>query len=60
MSAGTTGNTQVVAIPDTGAMVCVAGPSLMHALGIKKSILTKCDNLRDVAGRLIQVHGYYY
>ena len=55
-----TGKTQTTAVADTGVMVCVAGPSLMQSLGLKKTRLTKCDNLRDVAGRIIYVHGHHY
>ena len=31
----------------------------MHALGLKGSILTRYGNLRDVAGRVLEVEGYY-
>ena len=60
VSAGAVGSTRTVAIADTGAMVCVAGPSLMQALGLKRAMLTKCKPLRDVAGRIIEVHGSYH
>ena len=41
ISAGTARKTQITAIADKGAMVCIAGPSLLQALGLKKTKLTK-------------------
>ena len=38
----------------------IAVPSLMQALGIRRTRLTRCDNIRDVAGRTIEVHGRYH
>ena len=60
INAGSAGKTQVAAVADTGAMVCVAGSSLMQALGLRRARLTKCDNIRDVAGRTIEVYGRYH
>ena len=40
--AGTCGATETITVVDTGAMVCVAGPKLMLALGLSKNKLTKC------------------
>ena len=57
--AGSTGATQTLAVADTGAMVCVAGPKLFKELGLNKRILSKCGNLKDVADRYIEVWGYY-
>ncbi|KAK8394251.1 hypothetical protein O3P69_006442 [Scylla paramamosain] len=47
--------TQVV--PDTGAQVCVAGPKLMGALGIPRSLLKRRGGLRDVANVLLRPLG---
>ena len=57
--AGSTGATQTLAVADTGAMVCVAGPKLFKELGLNKRILTKCGNLKGIADRYIEVWGYY-
>ena len=59
ISAGKASKTQITAVAYTGAMICVEGPSLLQALGLKRTRLTKCDNLRDVVGRIIQVHSCY-
>ena len=58
--AGTAGSTETLAVADTGAMVCVAGPTLMRELGLNRNMLVKSGNLSDVAGRAIQVLGQYY
>lgn len=39
----------VMAVADTGAQVCVAGPSLLAKLGIKEAGLIRKGGLRDVA-----------
>ena len=58
--AGTLGATETIAVPDTGAMVCVAGLNLMLALGLSKNKLTKCGKLKDVAGRPINAFGHFH
>ncbi|KAK8386358.1 hypothetical protein O3P69_010788 [Scylla paramamosain] len=45
------------AVADTGAQVCVAGPSLLHTLGIEPSQLQSRAGLRDVANPTSTVHG---
>ena len=48
---------QVNAVADTGAMISVGGPDLMHSLGLTRPKLNKCGKLRDVADRPIDVWG---
>ena len=60
INAGGAGKTKVAAVADTRAKVCVAGPRLMQALGLRRARLAKCDNIRDVAGRTIEVYGRYH
>ena len=60
ISARMASKTQITAVADKGAMVCIAGPRSVQALGLKKTKLTKCDNLRAVAGHIIYVHGYHH
>ncbi|KAK8372279.1 hypothetical protein O3P69_017362 [Scylla paramamosain] len=45
------------AVADTGAQVCVAGPSLLHTLGIEPSQLQSRAGLRDVANLRLRCMG---
>ena len=51
------GDTETLAVADTGAMVCVAGPGLMQELGLNKGKLATAGALKDVAGRNLNVLG---
>ena len=52
------GPTSVLAVADTGAMVCVADTALMSKLRIRTCELRKCRDLRDVADMRVQCIGY--
>lgn len=41
-------------VPDTGAQVCIAGPSLLAALNIKPATLKRRAGLRDVANVVLK------
>lgn len=51
------GPTSVLAVADTGAMVCVAGAALMSKLQLCTDELRKCRDLRDVADMRVQCLG---
>ena len=57
ISADKAGDIETLAVADTGAMVCVAGPGLMQELGLSKAKLTAPSALKDVAGRSLNVLG---
>ena len=44
----------VLAVADTGAMVCVAGTALISKLQLRTDKLRKCGDLRDVADMRVQ------
>ena len=46
--------TSVSAVADTGAMICVAGLTLLHDLGLHPRRLQTCKGLRDVADKQLQ------
>ena len=50
---------KIQAVPDTGAQVCVAGPDLLTALGVKPASLTRRGILRDVANLSLQPSGSF-
>lgn len=50
---------KIQAVPDTGAQVCVAGPDLLAALGVKPASLTRRGTLRDVANLSLQPSGSF-
>ena len=41
--------TAVMAVADTGAQVCVAGPNLMSSLGLRPALLQRRAGIRDLA-----------
>lgn len=47
----------VAAVVDTGAMVCVAGPGLLHALKVPRCQLQPVGGLRDVADKPLKCMG---
>ena len=51
------GPASVLALADTGAMVCVAGTALMSKLQLRTDELRKCGDLRDVVDMRIQCLG---
>lgn len=52
-----TSPTSVAAVVDTSAMVCVAGPGLLHALKVPRCQLQPVSGLRDVADKPLKCMG---
>ena len=50
-------NTHTYAVADTGAQVCVAGPSLMSSINLRPALLQRRAGLRDVANLPLKCMG---